>query len=121
MPAHCSERENSDSEGDASKVETQKRKHSIKTHFTKDRNFDVCLMTKSTRVPCRRRYDISISRAEKFGDLTTAEHKVLNEGSESRNNHRSAVVVHNLATQRIQSSPCKTKTSQETEKIYESF
>ena len=30
VPAHPSEREISDSEGDASKVETQKRKHSIK-------------------------------------------------------------------------------------------
>ena len=35
---------------------------------------------------------------------------------ESRNNHRCAVVVHDLATQWIQSDPCKTKSSQETEK-----
>ena len=35
VPAHSSERENSDSEGDASKMETQKRKNSIYTHFTK--------------------------------------------------------------------------------------
>ena len=34
VSAHSSERENSDSEGDASKVETQKRKHSIHTHFS---------------------------------------------------------------------------------------
>ena len=34
--AHSSERVISDSEGDASKVGTQKRKHSINTHFTKD-------------------------------------------------------------------------------------
>ena len=27
-------------------------------------------------------------RAEKFGDLTTADHKVFNEEGESRNNHR---------------------------------
>ena len=38
VPAHPSEREISDSEGDASKMETQKRKHSIYTHFSKDRN-----------------------------------------------------------------------------------
>ena len=43
VPAHPSEREISDSEGDASKVETQKRKHSIYTHFPKDRNCDICL------------------------------------------------------------------------------
>ena len=34
--AHSSERANSDSEGDASIVVTQKRKHCICTHFTKD-------------------------------------------------------------------------------------
>ena len=33
VPAHSSEGEISDSEGDASKVETQIRKHSIHTHF----------------------------------------------------------------------------------------
>ena len=93
VPAHPSEREISDSEGDASKVETQKRKHSIETHFAEDRNWDICLRTKVTRVPCRRRNEGSIPRAEKFGDLITADHKVLNEGSESRNNHLYAVVV----------------------------
>ena len=33
-------------------------------------------------------------RAENFGYLITADHKVLSEESESRNNHRYAVVVH---------------------------
>ena len=55
-------------------------------------------------------------RAEKFGDLITADHKILNEGCESRDNHRYAVVVQELATQWIQSYPCKTKTSHETQK-----
>ena len=56
-----------------------------------------------------------------FGDLKTADHKVLNEGSESRNNHRYAVVVQDLATQWIQSYPCKNKNSQETEKSLQKF
>ena len=64
--AHSSERENSDSEGDASKVETQKGKHIIHAYFRKNQKR-------------------SILRAEKYGDLITAEHKVLNEGRESRN------------------------------------
>ena len=34
--AHSSARENSDSEGDASKVETQKRKHNIHACFRKN-------------------------------------------------------------------------------------
>ena len=49
------------------------------------------------------------SRAEHFGDLITAEHKILIEESDSWNNHRYAVVVQDLATEWIQSYPCKTK------------
>ena len=60
----------------------------------------------------------SIPRAEKYGDLTTTEHKILSEGCESRNNHRYAVVVQVLATQW---NPRQTKTSQETEKSLRKF
>ena len=51
------------------------------------------------------------SRAQSgnFGDLITADHKIRSEGSESHNNHRYAVVVQDLATQWLQSYPCKTK------------
>ena len=99
----------------------KKRKHSVYTHFTKDQNCGICLRTKITRVPCRRRNEGSIPRAEKFGDLITADHKVLNEGSESRNNHGYAVVVQDLVTQWIQSYPCKNKNSQETKKSSRKF
>ena len=58
---------------------------------------------------------------KKFGDLITADHKVLSENCESRNNHRYAVVVQDLATQWIQSYPCKTKTSQETQRSLQKF
>ena len=44
------------------------------------------------RAPCRRRTGEAQPRAEKFGDLITADHKVFNEGCESRDNHRYAVV-----------------------------
>ena len=78
--------------------------------------------TKITRTPCRRRTgEASTPRAEKFGDLMTADHKILNEECESRNNHRYAVVVQDLATQWIHSYPCKIKTSQETEKSLRKF
>ena len=60
----------------------------------------------------------SILRTGKYGVLTTAEHKILHEGCESRNNHRYAVVVPVLATQW---NPCQTKTSQETEKNVRKF
>ena len=49
-------------------------------------------------------------RAENFGDLITADQKVLSDNCESRNNHRYAVVVQDLATQWIQAYPCKTTT-----------
>ena len=51
----------------------------------------------------------------------TADHKVLSEGCESRNNRRYAVVVQDFATQWIQSYPCKTKTSQETQRSLQKF
>ena len=57
----------------------------------------------------------------KFGDLITADHKVLSDNCESRNNHRYAVVVQDLATQWIQAYPCKNKTSQETQRSSQKF
>ena len=91
-------------------------KHSIFTHFPKGRNGDICLRRKIARASCRRRTGTFLHLAGNFGDLITADHKVLSEGCESRNNHRYAVVVQDLATQWIQSYPCKTKTSQEAQK-----
>ena len=82
--AHSFERENSEwcfKSGD-----TKKRRHSVHAYF-------------------RRNQRRSNLRSEKDGDLTTAEHKVLNEGRESQNNHRYAVVVQVLATQW---NPCQT-------------
>ena len=52
--------------------------------------------------PCRRRNGGAVPRAENFGDLITADHKFLCDSCESRNNHRYAVVVQDLATQWIQ-------------------
>ena len=57
------------------------------------RNYDVCLRFKMTRDPCRRRTDEGLSRVEKFGDLITTDHRVLNEEDESRTNHRYVVVT----------------------------
>ena len=73
------------------------RKHSVHTHFPKDTNCEICKRAKITRAPCRKRTGEAIPRAEKI-DLTTADHKALNEKGESRDNHRFAVVVQDLAT-----------------------
>ena len=95
-------------------------KHSVYTHFSKDRNCEICKRTKITREKCRRRNGEAVPRAANFGDLITADHKVLSDNCESRNNHRYAVVVQDLATQWIRVYPCKNKTSQETQRNLQS-
>ena len=94
-------------------------KHSVFSHFWKDRNCEISQRTEIIRDPCRSIIGRVILRAENVGDLITADHKVLSEGCESRNNHRYAVVVQDLAAHRIQSYPCKTKTSQGLQKFLE--
>ena len=96
-------------------------KRSVCTHFPKDRNCEICQRTKITRAPCTSHIGGAVPRAKIFGDLITAEHKVLSESCESRNNHRFAVVVQDLATQWIEAYPCKTKTSQETQRSLQKF
>ena len=93
-------------------------KHSVYTHFPKDQNCEICKRTKITRAPCRRRNDEAVPRAEKFGDLITADHKVFSDNCESRNNHRYAVGVQDLATQWIQAYPCKTKLHKKPREAY---
>ena len=92
---------------------------SICTYSPKDRKCDICLRTKITRVPCRKRTGTVVPRAEIFGDLITADHKVRNEGSESAVRCRGTRSRHSG----IQSYPCKnkTKTSQQTEKSLRNF
>ena len=96
-------------------------KHSVCTHVPKDRYCEICQRTKITRAPCRRRNGGAAPHAENFGDLITADHKVLCDNCESRNNHRFAVVVQDLATQWIQAYPCNTKTSQKTQRSLQKF
>ena len=58
--------------------------HSVYTHFPKDRHCEICERTKITRAPCRRRNRGAVPRSENFGDLITADHKVLSVNCESR-------------------------------------
>ena len=46
-----------------------------------------CSSSDITRAPCRSRNGETVPRAEKFGDLITADHKLLNEEGESRNRY----------------------------------
>ena len=90
------------------------------SHFPQDPNCNICLKTKITRSFCRRRAGTVVPRAEHFGDLITADQKIISEESESRNNHRYAVVVQDLATQ-CNPTRAKPKTSQETQKSLMKF
>ena len=93
-------------------------KHKLFTHFPKDPTCEECRPTTGTRAPCRRNPDDRAYRvkiAERLGDVITANHKVLNE-EELSLHHKCAVVVQDVATRWVQSYPCKTKSSQETQR-----
>ena len=95
-------------------------KHSVYTHFPEDRNCEICKRTKITRAPCRRRNGEAVPRAANFGDLTTADHKVLSDNCETIIDMQSWC-RQDLATQWIQAYPCKNKTSQETQRSLQKF
>ena len=93
-------------------------KHSIYPHLPKDRNCDISMRTKITMSSCRKRIGTVVPRAAKF----VIKLRISVKEGESRNNHRYAAVVYqDLATQWIQSYPCKTKTSEETQKTLRKF
>ena len=48
-------------------------KHSVYTHFPKDRNCEICQRTKITRAPCRRRIGGAVPRAENVGDYSRSQ------------------------------------------------
>ena len=89
-------------------------KHNVHTHFPKDRNCEICKRTKITRAPCRRRKGEAVPRADNFGDLITADHKVLSDklrvSKQSSLRSRGAGSSYSMDP----AYPCKNKTSQET-------
>ena len=88
-------------------------KHNLFTHFPKDPNCEICKRTKITRAACRRfskshpARSISVTFAQ---PTTRSPMKIENRGT----NQRCVIIVQDLTTQRIQSYPCKTITSQGT-------
>ena len=84
-------------------------KHNVHIYFLKRPKLRDLPEDKITMAPCRRRNGEAVLRVVNFGDLITADHKVLSDNCESRNNHRYAVVIQDLATQWIQAYPCKNK------------
>ena len=98
------------------KVALGSGKHSVFTHFSKDPNCDICLKTKITMASCRRRAGTVVPRAEHFVDLITADHKIFSGRNWVAKQSSIRLVVQDLASQWLQSYPCKTRTSQETQK-----
>ena len=91
IPVHGDSHASSSHEASLEPIVTRREelgKHNVHTHFPKDRNCEICKRTKITRAPCRRRKGEAVPRADNFGDLITADHKVLSHNFESRNNHR---------------------------------
>ena len=86
-------------------AQTNRNQTQIKMKDTKKYRAIYCM---NCRTGCKRRTGSVVPRAEHFGDLITADCKVLSEESESRNSRQYAVVVRDSATLWIQSYPCKT-------------
>ena len=61
--------------GTSYEVVTKSRKHSIETHFPKDRNCDVCL-NQNDKGFLQKTTGKTWPRAEKFGDMITADHSL---------------------------------------------
>ena len=115
--------QDSDSERPTKVVSKSKsRKHSTYTHFSKRPKLRSLVANQNSKGSFAEYGLAKLHFWQKnCGDLITADHKVFNVKDESRNNHRYAVVVQDLAIQWIQSYPCKTKTSQDTEKSLRIF
>ena len=96
-------------------------KHTVYTHFPEDRNCEICHGPKSQWARAEDAMVEPYLVQKNLLILIAADHKVLSEGCESRNNHRCAIVVQDLTTQWIQSYPWKTKTSQETQRSLQKF
>ena len=103
--------------------------HSIRSRISDDRGNEIKESPCFYSLPKRPGLRCLLENQNNKGSLqkthwrssTRADHKVLNEGCESRDNHRYAVVVQDLATQWIKSHPCKTKSSHDTEKSLSKF
>ena len=94
------------------------------THFPKDPLCEICQACKITRAPCKskcgHRTD-SLPVPVNFGDAITADHKILNEEDQSREEDRVACVIQDRATSWLQAYPAPKKDTKETMKAFERF
>ena len=105
LPASAHVSQESDLEHPA-KGATKSRKHSIYTHFPKDRKCDVCLEPKNDKGSLQKTHWRSSTSCRKVWWLDNGRSQSPQWG-ESRDNHRYAVVVQDLATSWILSEKRK--------------
>ena len=83
--------------------------HNVFTHYPKDPKWEVCEDTKTTRAKCRGQpKKLMDGIATTFGDLSTADYKILNVENESRCGHKNALIVQDDLTSCIQTYLMKT-------------
>ena len=113
---HVSARSSQESDSEHPAKVNKIKEESYQNSLAKRRNCEVILRIQMTRA-CGRRIGEALLRAKKFGDLITADHKVLNEGCESRDKRCRST----RSCQLMDSNSCKTKTSHETERSFSKF
>ena len=86
--------------GTDSKSGRKNKKHNFSL-ASKCRDCDVCWRTKRNVLLQKANWWSSTTR-KKFGNSIKADHELMNEGCESRDSHRYAVVVQNVVTQCVQ-------------------
>ena len=120
FPASAHSSPDSDSERPTKVVQNQ-GSIVVFPHFPKDPHCEVCLRTRMTRAPCRRRTGEALPRAEKFGWLDNGWSQSPQWGGSIKEQSPVRCRGSRSCHQWIQSYPCKTKTSQKTEKSLRKF
>ena len=90
----------------------QREIHNVFTHYPKDSNCEVCKKTKTTRARCRIKPEMrvdGIAPSTQFGDLITADHKILNVENKSSCGHKNSLVVQDVFMNWILGHPMRTK------------
>ena len=92
-------------------------------HFPVDPNCEISKMTKTTGARCDRRPEMCKDGMvpRKIGDLVTGDHKVPIRNSESRSQHRYAVVVQDFSSYLILNYPTGKQSASDTEKTLQQF
>ena len=107
-----------------SKTVSGKCEHNIFTHFPKSDKCEICRDNKTHRAYCRshsaaREGNLPIPK--KFGDMLTADHKILGDEDESLQGDKVACVIQDKATYWLQAYPAPTKSADETANAFKRF